>query len=71
MLLCAIGLFLLQLLQAVRYFSHQQKIILLKVPSFSQEGLSTMAIVITICEEFCQIGTPKHSEALYLSSIST
>lgn len=63
MLLCAIGLFLLQLLRAVRYFSHQQKKFLLKVLSFSQEGLSTEVTETTTCEEFCQIEIPKHSEA--------
>ena len=63
MLLYAVELFLLQLPQAVRYFSHQQKIFLLKVLGFSQEGLSTEVTETITCEEFCQIEIPKHSEA--------
>ena len=63
MMKCAIGLFLLQLLQAGHCFSHQQKRFLLKVLSFSQEGLSTEVTETTTCEEFCQIEIPKHSEA--------
>ena len=63
MMKCAIGLFLLQLLQAGHCFSHQQKRFLLKVLSFSLVGLSTTVIEIAICEEFCQIEIPKHSEA--------